>query len=75
MVNGKEVEILESEDGCWRRKASKGRASWKGKNVFTKGNPSEGRQTRNMVNPMVGSGVQQTRKASCGASHQDGEKP
>jgi hypothetical protein len=33
------------------------------------------KEARNTANPMVGSGVQQTRKALCGANHQDGEKP
>jgi hypothetical protein len=57
-----------------REKASKGaRADGKGPVRRTRKGTDD--EAGNAANPRIGSGVQQTRKALCGASHQDGEKP
>jgi hypothetical protein len=57
-----------------RNKASKGaRAVGNGQGCKTRKGIVE--RARNTANPMIGSGVQQTRKVFCGESHQDGEKP
>jgi hypothetical protein len=56
-----------------RKKASKGARVDGTANVRNpQGNP---KRAGNVTNPRIGSGVQQTRKASNGVNHQGGEKP
>jgi len=43
--------------------------------VHSKAREGKSSETRNTADPRIGSGVQQTRKASRGANHPDGEKP
>jgi hypothetical protein len=61
-------------DGFWRGKSFEGCSRRRGRQVSRtpQGNL---KGARNSTDPRVGSGVQQTRKATCGESHQDGEKP
>jgi len=71
MVNDEEVESRE-----WmaadKEKASKGEH---------RGRPTERRprgileESRNTMNPRIGSGAQQTRRINDGVNRQDGEKP
>jgi len=57
---------------AWEGKALEGEAPWRTLAVVHR---QMTRRSRNPVNPMVGSGMQQARKALGGATRQGGEKP